>query len=283
MTKYFTTRSNAARAMKKAMTGYEAFVDASAVEFNDDFENGGHYGHIVVKSGGGNQLVEYFEERGMAAELAVGENSACAAEPAPAIVTEPATVTPNEVNTMNDNVANTAADDEAAAAKAAAAQAKADAKAAKEAEKAQKAQERAEAKAAKEAAKAEKAEAAKRVSQNGITQPLPGSISGVLWAVYDEVSQAKGGPAALSEVMEPALATGNKKPTITSAYAHWRKFYGITGRIESDADRAARETKAQEKAAKAEAAAAAKAAKAQADAEAAAAKQAAAQTEPAAE
>lgn len=125
---------------------------------------------------------------------------------------------------------------EAAAAEAAAAEAakeaerqrKAEEKAAKDAEKERKRQEREAAKAAKESEKAEK-EAAKaaRVRQNGVLQPLAGSKCGQAWALFDEISRAKGEPATIAEALPHAEERGLNPGNIRAEYGQWRKFYGV--------------------------------------------------------
>lgn len=178
-------------------------------------------------------------------------------------------------------------------------QAKAEAKAKKEAEKAaakeQAKAEREAAKAAKaeEAAKAkEAAKAAKEANrmpmQNGIRRPKPETLCGQAWAIFDEVSGAKGSPAAIGECLPIAIERGLNPTNVRVEYARWRKYFGVTGRIENPA---AAEKKAAAEAAKAEAKAkkeaerqaakaakeAEKAAKKQAEAEAKAAAKAAEQ------
>lgn len=138
-----------------------------------------------------------------------------------------------------------------AAEKAAKEQAKAEAKAKREAEaaekkaakEAQKAQEKAEReakkaaeKAAKEQAKAD-AKAAREANrmpeQNGIRRPKPDTLCGKAWAIFDSVSQKNGAPASIGESMELAKADGLNEANVRAEYARWRKFHGITGRIES--------------------------------------------------
>lgn len=276
--KTYTNKSNARRALKKAIAGFEPFiVNQQVISANVD----SFYGAVELKRAAGNHLFDAMVERGLS--VTWGENSACA-EPTVSDkvdASQEQTVNQTQEETMNDQVDTKAAEAEAKAAAAA------EAKAAKEAEKAAKAAERAAAKAAKEAEKAAKqAERESRVKQNGMVQPRPGTISATLWDIFNKVSAEKGGPAALAEVIGLAQAAGVKDASTRAGYSHWRKFYGITGVIKSqealDAEAAAAEEKArkaqereQAKAAKA----AEKAAKEQAKAEAAAAKAAAEQAE----
>jgi membrane protein involved in colicin uptake len=106
------------------------------------------------------------------------------------------------------------------AAEQAEAQRKADEKAA---EKARKEAEKAEAKAKREAEAAEK---------NGIRRPKPDTLCGKAWGIFDSVSQKNGAPASIGESMELAKADGLNEANVRAEYARWRKFHGITGRIE---------------------------------------------------
>lgn len=126
--------------------------------------------------------------------------------------------------------------------------------------------------------------------QNGIRRPKPETLCGQAWAIFDEVSAAKGSPAAIGECLPIAIERGLNPTNVRVEYARWRKFYNVTGRIENPA---AAEKKAAAEAAKAEAKAkkeaerkaakeakeAEKAAKKQAEAEAKAAAKAEAEKE----
>ena len=140
---------------------------------------------------------------------------------------------------------------EAAAAKAAKAEAAEKAKAAKAEEAAKKKAEKAAAaeaaKAAKEKAKADAAaakekakadalaakEATKQPEQNGVRRPKPDTLCGKAWAIFDSVSTKNGSPASIAESMEIAKAQGLNEANVRAEYARWRKFYGVTGRVEA--------------------------------------------------
>jgi colicin import membrane protein len=210
----------------------------------------------------------------------------------------------------------------AEAAKAEKARVAAEAKAAKDAEKAAAAKAKADAAAAAKAekdrlaaeAKAAKAAAAKMPEQNGVRRPTPEGKCGKAWAIFDALSAAKGGPVSIAEALVEAKRQTDSgefvhnESNVKAEYARWRKFFGVTGRIDDpnkaaekqrklDEAKAAKDAKAKELADKKAAAAAEKQrkadeakakreadAKAKADAAAAAlaAKNAAAQTAPAA-
>jgi hypothetical protein len=144
-------------------------------------------------------------------------------------------------------------------------------KAAKEAEKtaAKEAAERkkAEATAERERKKQEAAaarEASRMPEQNGIRRPKADGLCGKAWAIFDQISSQNGAPASIGESMEVARSQGLNEANVRAEYARWRKFYGISGRI--DDPRKVAERQAAEKA-KADAKAAAAAAKQPAPAE----------------
>lgn len=122
---------------------------------------------------------------------------------------------------------------------------KAEKKAAADAKKAQEAEEKAKKKAEQEAAKA----AAKLPEQNGVTRPKPGTITGSVWDAADAISKNKGSPAAVSEVAAalPKVADA----TVKTQYARWRKFLGVSGRVQSAEDVAKAAAKAKADAEKA--------------------------------
>lgn len=113
--------------------------------------------------------------------------------------------------------------------------------------------------AAKEAAKAAK-EAARMPEQNGVRRPKPDGLCGKAWAVFDEVSTSLGQAAPIAPCLKRAEQLGLNLGNVRCEYAVWRKFHGITGRIEDPAKVAEKAAKAAEKAAKAAEAAAKKAA-----------------------
>lgn len=120
-----------------------------------------------------------------------------------------------------------------------------------------------------------KVEKPARISQNDVTRPEAGTITGALWQIADRESARLGKPAPrkvvtdafMAEVAEANISTANTQ------YARWVKFYGVADQLKSEraaAKDAAIAAKAEEKAkAKAE-----KEAKKQAEIQAKAAKEA---------
>lgn len=105
------------------------------------------------------------------------------------------------------------------------------------------------AKAEKEAAKAETPEVV-RVEQNGVKQPLPDTKAGDIWRIANEISAQNQRPVSLKELTNATTAQGHSASTVFSEYSRWRKFYGITGRIEDPEQAAKKAQKAAEDAAK---------------------------------
>jgi membrane protein involved in colicin uptake len=125
------------------------------------------------------------------------------------------------------NTANAEAD--AAAKKAAADKEKAEKAAASAAKKAEREAAKTAKKAEKEAAKA----ANKQPTQNDITRPKAGTITGKLWDTFDTLSRETGLPATIGDAMK--RSEGTAEATVRTQYARWRKFNGVTGRAAAPA------------------------------------------------
>jgi membrane protein involved in colicin uptake len=117
---------------------------------------------------------------------------------------------------------------------------KAEEKAKKDAEKAAAAEAKtaakAQAKADRAAKKAEaqaQRDANKMPEQNGVRRPKPDTLCGKAWSIFDSVSQKGGAPASIGESLEVARAQGLNDSNVRAEYARWRKFHGISGRIEA--------------------------------------------------
>lgn len=134
--------------------------------------------------------------------------------------------------------------------------------------KAQKQQLREAKKIEQERLKAEKLaakEASKTLEQNGVRRPNRPGICLNAWNIFDEMSKNKGAPISISEVKSNPASAEISVATLSTQYANWRKYYGISGKIVSE-DRAAEKAaklaeKEALKVAKAEATAAKKAEK----------------------
>jgi len=100
---------------------------------------------------------------------------------------------------------------------------KAEAAAKTEAEKLAKAQEAAAAKPAVE----------KQPTQNDITRPKADSMTGKAWAIFDQISATNKAPASIGEALPQATAAGINEATTRTQYARWRKFNGVSGRVEA--------------------------------------------------
>lgn len=138
-------------------------------------------------------------------------------------------LTPEEVQAAKEQAA---AEKEAKAAaraaeKEAKAQAAAEAKAQKEAERAAK-------KAEKEAAKLARI-TEREPEQNGMRRPKPGTKTRAIWDLCDQLSTELQRPVAIAE-LRAAVPEGTNENMMRSQYAYWRKFFGITGRVEAPKD-----------------------------------------------
>lgn len=102
-------------------------------------------------------------------------------------------------------------------------------------EKAAKAQAVIDAKAAKEQAKADaKAakEAQRQPEQNGVRRPGPDGLCGKVWGLADLMSTELKQPVPVANLLERGVAEGLNASNIRTEYARWKKFHGLTGRIE---------------------------------------------------
>ena len=100
-----------------------------------------------------------------------------------------------------------------------------------------------------------------REKQNGITKPIDGGPSNQIWDAADAAQAELGRVPGVGDILPDLEAAGIKTATIKAAYAHWRKFHGITGRVMSQEQLDAQQAKVDEKARKAQEKADAKAAK----------------------
>lgn len=90
-------------------------------------------------------------------------------------------------------------------------------------------------------------------SANGITRPRPETLCGQAWAVMDRMSAAKQSPVAIGDLLVETNALGLHPGNVKAEYARWRKFYNVTGRVESatkQAEKAAKQAKLAEAEAK---------------------------------
>lgn len=110
--------------------------------------------------------------------------------------------------------------------------------AAKEKEKADKEQAKKDAEAKKLADAeelAKKKEAEKMPESNGVRRPKPDTLCGKAWAIFDEISASTGQPAQIKPALEVGKARGLNEGNVRVEYARWRKFFGISGRLQAPA------------------------------------------------
>lgn len=109
-----------------------------------------------------------------------------------------------------------------------------------------------------------------RERQNGQTRPQPGSKTGVVWDIADEISSKMKRPALRNEVFD-ALEKRVKDPSFAMAgtqYSRWCAFYGVAKELSKFKADARKERDAADKQAKADKKAAAETARAEKEAKA---------------
>lgn len=98
--------------------------------------------------------------------------------------------------------------------------------------------------------KEEKPKVVREKGVNGLSRPLPGSTTGVVWDIADRLStRDKNGaitiPAPRAAVLAEAKEKhGTKDATGASQYQSWKAFHGIKGNVQPPKERVAKEPKA---------------------------------------
>lgn len=78
----------------------------------------------------------------------------------------------------------------------------------------------------KPAAKQEKPKR-ERIVQNDVARPGPGTATGRVWEICDQLSKKAGQPAARGDVMKAGEKEDLNPATIATQYGRWRKFHGL--------------------------------------------------------
>lgn len=110
------------------------------------------------------------------------------------------------------------------------------AKAAEVAEKQAKIEAREAAKAEREAAKAAKIaerEANRQPEQNGVRRPGPNGACGKVWTHADTLSTQLGRPVSIAELMVETDKESLNQSNVRTEYARWKKFHGISGKVQA--------------------------------------------------
>lgn len=89
-----------------------------------------------------------------------------------------------------------------------------------------------------------KAPKVQREKRNGVTRPSPGTMTGRVWDIADEISRSTKRPALRDEVMKRGLAEGIAKGTVATQYGRWCTFYEVTAAARSSARSAEKEAAA---------------------------------------
>lgn len=79
----------------------------------------------------------------------------------------------------------------------------------------------------------------KQPSQNGVTRPKPGTATGKVWEIADQLSADAKGPAPRGEVLKACEGEGINPSTAATQYGRWRKFFGLGRYAEKAAEKTA--------------------------------------------
>ena len=71
----------------------------------------------------------------------------------------------------------------------------------------------------------------KMPTRNGMRRPKPGTKTGRIWEIADNISGEIKAPASRAAVLEVAKEEGANLSMAVSQYSYWRKFNGVTGRV----------------------------------------------------
>ena len=80
--------------------------------------------------------------------------------------------------------------------------------------------------------KLQEREANKEPEQNGIRRPGAGTLCRAAWDMFDAVSTVLGSTAPIGYVLPVALDRGLNEANVKAEYARWKKYHGITGRVD---------------------------------------------------
>jgi hypothetical protein len=72
-----------------------------------------------------------------------------------------------------------------------------------------------------------------KVTQNGITMPRPGTTTGRVWEIADDISHKTNTPAVRKDVLEQAIEEGINSSTAATQYGQWCKFHGLTKEVKT--------------------------------------------------
>ena len=69
--------------------------------------------------------------------------------------------------------------------------------------------------------------------QNGVRRPRPEGKCGQAWALMDALSEQKGAPIAIADLLKVSTEQGLNPGNVKAEYSYWRKFNGVEGRVYS--------------------------------------------------
>lgn len=63
--------------------------------------------------------------------------------------------------------------------------------------------------------------------QNGVARPKPGTKTGRIWEIADELSAQLGHPVPRKKVLEVAISENMNPATAATQYGRWRRYHGL--------------------------------------------------------
>jgi hypothetical protein len=79
--------------------------------------------------------------------------------------------------------------------------------------------------------------------RNGIVRPKPGTKTGRVWVLADELSKEAGAPAQRKDVIGCTTAEEINIATASTQYGRWRKYYGLGAEKDPETEVKAPESK----------------------------------------
>lgn len=74
--------------------------------------------------------------------------------------------------------------------------------------------------------------------QNGVTRPKPGTKTGFVWEVADNLSKEAGAPAPRKVVIATCVEEGINPATASTQYGKWRAYHGLGKEVKPAVDAA---------------------------------------------
>jgi len=66
-----------------------------------------------------------------------------------------------------------------------------------------------------------------KITQNNVTRPKQGTVTGNIWAIADALAGELQRPPEKDELIKRCEASGINAATVPTQFTHWRRFYGL--------------------------------------------------------